>query len=56
MLTYRVKEDSQGRIAEVPALAVIHKEIGQEVITGMEIFVDRAPVLEIVKDVMVVAN
>ncbi|KAF8604429.1 hypothetical protein BDV93DRAFT_606111 [Ceratobasidium sp. AG-I] len=56
ILTYRVNGDTQDRTTDVPALAVIHKQIGEEVITGMEIFVDRAPVMEIVKEVMAAAH
>ncbi|CCO29561.1 hypothetical protein BN14_03577 [Rhizoctonia solani AG-1 IB] len=52
IITYKVKGDLQGRSIQVPGLAVIHKQVGENVLKGFEVYIDREPVAAVVKEVL----
>ncbi|CAE6468859.1 unnamed protein product [Rhizoctonia solani] len=52
IITYKIKGDSQGRTIQVPGLAVLHKPVGENILRGLETYVDTAPVQTVVKEVL----
>ncbi|CAE7140886.1 unnamed protein product [Rhizoctonia solani] len=52
VITYKVKGDPQERTIQVPGLGVLHKRIGEKLLTGFEIYVDKAPIEVVVKEVI----
>ena len=51
-VTYRIKGDTKARIIEVPGIAVIHKKMGSNVVTGFETYIDKEPISAVVKEVL----
>ncbi|CAE6431979.1 unnamed protein product [Rhizoctonia solani] len=52
VVTYKVKGDPQGRTIQVPGLAALHKRPGENVLRGVEAYVDKAPIEGVVKEVL----
>ncbi|KAG8713862.1 hypothetical protein FRC11_010709 [Ceratobasidium sp. 423] len=50
LLNYRIKGDPQARGIEIHALAVIHKKVGSNVVTGFEAYLDQQPIAEVVRE------
>ncbi|CAE6424123.1 unnamed protein product [Rhizoctonia solani] len=51
-VTFKVKQDPDKREIKLPAIAVIHKKIGESQTTGCEIYCDMAPVMSVVQEVL----
>jgi hypothetical protein len=45
----QVKGDPQERVFVVPSLTVLHKKVGKEQTTGMEVYIDIGPATEVLK-------
>ncbi|KAH7333602.1 hypothetical protein B0J17DRAFT_676038 [Rhizoctonia solani] len=52
VITYKIKGDPQGRIIQVPGLGVLHKPVGENILRGLETYVDTTPVQAVVKEVL----
>ncbi|CAE6535246.1 unnamed protein product [Rhizoctonia solani] len=52
IITYKVKGDPQGRTVHVPGLGVLHKRAGDNLLTGLEVYIDKAPIEAIAKEVI----
>ncbi|KAJ1300722.1 hypothetical protein OPQ81_002366 [Rhizoctonia solani] len=50
LLNYRIKGDPLARDIEIRALAVIHKEVGRDAVTGFEVYFDQQPITELVRE------
>jgi hypothetical protein len=50
LLNYRIKGDPKARDIEVHALAVIHKKVGSDTVTGFEAYFDQQPIVEVVRE------
>ncbi|KAB5590021.1 hypothetical protein CTheo_6546 [Ceratobasidium theobromae] len=54
-LRYKIKGDPHARVIDVSGLAVIHKKIGSDVITGFETYIDQEPIVTIVRELRAMA-
>ncbi|KAG8713861.1 hypothetical protein FRC11_010708 [Ceratobasidium sp. 423] len=52
VITYKIKGDPEGRTIQVPGLAALHKRAGEDVLRGIEVYVDKAPIEAVVKQVL----
>ncbi|CAE6383660.1 unnamed protein product [Rhizoctonia solani] len=51
-ITYKVKGDPQGRTIQVPGLGVLHKRVGEDLLMGFEVYIDKSPIEAVIKDVV----
>ncbi|KAG9101140.1 hypothetical protein FRC06_003318 [Ceratobasidium sp. 370] len=49
-VSMQVKGDPHRRVFTVPALTVLHKKVGEEHTTGMEVYIDISPAKEVLKE------
>ncbi|KAB5590023.1 hypothetical protein CTheo_6548 [Ceratobasidium theobromae] len=49
---YKVKGDPQRRAIHTSGIGVIHKRVGSQVLTGLEIFIDKEAIAAIVQEVL----
>ncbi|CAE6398429.1 unnamed protein product [Rhizoctonia solani] len=52
VVTYKVKGDPQGRSIQVPGFSVLHKQVGENLLKGLEVYSDGGPVEAVVKEVL----
>ncbi|KAF8604428.1 hypothetical protein BDV93DRAFT_522544 [Ceratobasidium sp. AG-I] len=49
-VSMQVKGDPQERIFTVPSLTVLHKRVGEQVTTGMEVYIDISQATDVLKE------
>ncbi|KAF8604426.1 hypothetical protein BDV93DRAFT_522541 [Ceratobasidium sp. AG-I] len=52
LVTYQIKGDPKGRQVEVPGIAVLHKQVGSDRITGFETYIDKEPLATIISEIL----
>ncbi|KAF8687554.1 hypothetical protein RHS03_09968, partial [Rhizoctonia solani] len=52
IISYKVKGDLEGRTIQIPGLAILHKRVGENVLKGFEVYIDKGPIEAVAKEVL----
>ncbi|CAE6490208.1 unnamed protein product [Rhizoctonia solani] len=49
---FKIKGDPKGRTIQLPALGVLHKRVGEKVLSGCEVYVDKGPLAAVAQEIL----